>query len=59
VLRQDLGLLEDGPGRPLLLVGWVTMLAEDPLDEDPQLRPDVVAVRLVVNLIGTPSQAAA
>jgi len=35
------------------------MLAEDPLDEDPQLRPDVVAVRLVVNLIGKPSQAAA
>ena len=43
MLRQDLGLLEHGSRRLLLLVRWVAVLAEDALDEDPQLRPDVVA----------------
>ena len=48
VLRENLGLLEHGPRRLLLLVGRVAMLAEDPLDEDPQLRPDVVADRQAI-----------
>ena len=41
--REDFGLLQHRPGRRLLLVGRVAVLAQHALDEAPQVGADVLA----------------
>src|SRR5436853_627956 len=46
-VAEKLGLFEDGLGGDFLLVRWIAVLAEDPLDQDAQLGADVFADRPV------------